>query len=99
MHTCVHAPHTGGGGGNTIPSNWKEIYRGYKLSATCIQHSKCTVHRVRVRVSKNPYKKNWVTQFKNVLYYLYNTDYKTGFKMTTRKGVTNWGEFLARKIW
>ena len=35
----------GGGGGNTIPCNWKEIYRGYKLSATCVQHSKCTVHR------------------------------------------------------
>ena len=30
------------GGGNTIPCNWKEIYRGYELSATCIQHSKCT---------------------------------------------------------
>ena len=27
------------GGGNTIPCNWKEIYRGYKLSATCVQHS------------------------------------------------------------
>ena len=26
-------------GGNTIPCNWKEIYRGYKLSATCVQHS------------------------------------------------------------
>ena len=35
----------GGGEGNTIPCNWKEIYRGYKLSATCVQHSKCTVHR------------------------------------------------------
>ena len=31
-----------GGGGNTIPCNWKEIYRGYKLSDTCVQHSKCT---------------------------------------------------------
>ena len=29
------------GGGDTIPCNWKEIYRGYKLSATCVQHSKC----------------------------------------------------------
>ena len=24
------------GGGDTIPCNWKEMYRGYKLSATCI---------------------------------------------------------------
>ena len=30
------------GRGNSIPCNWKEIYRGYKLSATCIQHYKST---------------------------------------------------------
>ena len=24
-------------GGDTIPCNWKEIYRGYKLSATCMR--------------------------------------------------------------
>ena len=27
------------------PCNWKEIYRGYRLSATCVQHSSVYVHR------------------------------------------------------
>ena len=36
-------------GGETIPCNWKE---GYKLSATCVQHSKCTCTQ-RVRHDKN----------------------------------------------
>ena len=38
--TCGGGGGGGGGvGGNTIPCNWKEIYREYKLSATCVQHS------------------------------------------------------------
>ena len=58
---------------NTIPCNWKEINRGYKLLATCVQHSKCTCTQ-KVRHGKNPYKKGPVRNclFINV-YYTYIT--------------------------
>ena len=99
MHTCVHAPHTGGGGG--IP--FQVIGRKYTEGTNFRPHAYNTLSVLYIGLglglARTLTRKTGLHSLK-MFYTTYITlDYKTGFKMTTRKGVTNWGEFLARKIW
>ena len=89
-------------GRNTILCNWKEICRGYKLSATIyVQH----YNTLSVHVHRGWGMARTLTKKKTGLHslkLLYNnmTIYKTEFKMPTRREVTNWGSSLrGRNIW